>query len=217
MNKKLNCLLITALILPLVATGILYSKINELGKNISEIRKEQTYQKEYTENLRHLLTLSWKKYQNNDVGFSFRYPTYAEICTGGQFFEKTDISIGIRLDETCKNGGKYKDAADIYISVGQNTSNYKTAEESFYKEFTSIDKSLNPQLGYFKIGGLTAYGAGIIREKSAPQSEYGAIILRDNKIIRINGFRYEIMENRKFEGNKSIFDSIISSFVFFNN
>lgn len=205
--NKINYILISVIVILLISNTYLYSNLNKQGL---DIKKEQISQSKNIENLQNLLILSWKKYQNNDLGLSFRYPIYAEVCTERNFFEKTDLSLGIRLDETCADGEKYKNVANMYITVGQNSNNYKTAEEAFYAEFLGINKNVNSDLKYFKIKDTDVYGGGIVNkadwEEPKIPDQYGLLILKNNKILKINVYNYQNI--------KLITDTLISSLTF---
>lgn len=221
MNNKLNYLLMAAFVLLLTGNGVLYFKLNNFSKDIPEIKKEQVNQKENIENLQNLITFNWKKYENDKFGFKFRHPTYADVCDETTVFqkeaEKTDLILGIRTGDTCEDGKKYKDTAPIHISFKQNIQSYKTAEEAFYKEFNDIDKSINQSFGYFKIGGLDAFGGRIATREEGNWITFfdtlGAVVLKNNYIVKFSGGYKEIIGG-KTEGDKAIFDAIVSSFYF---
>lgn len=227
--NKLNYLTIPAIIILLISSALFcfnLSKQNsdferDFKKEISELRKEQVEQKEDMENLRELLILSWKEYRDYDIGFSFRYPANAEVCEDGGFFEKTVLSLGIRFNETCAEGEESQHPAQMYFTIGENAYGYQTAEEAFYKEYAYIDKSINPQLGYFKIGGLDAYGGGFnsgSNDEKNVLDGYRAMILKNNYIVNINGGTYEdfrFLEGKSI-GKKPMVDAVISSFDFYN-
>ncbi len=220
-EKNTKYLLVFVIIILLIGNVFFYFNLNkrnsDFEKRISELKKEQIEQKENLKNLRELLVLSWKEYRDYDLGFSFRYPANAEVCEGGGFFEKTVLSLGIRFNETCAEG-ETSGAADMYFVIGENTYGYQTAEEAFYKEYTYINKSINPQLDYFKIGGLDAYGGGFNSGSSDEKNildGYKAIILKNDYIISIHG-EYESFYKGKSTGEKPIVDTVVSSFDFYS-
>ncbi|MBU3925426.1 hypothetical protein KKB43_06865 [Patescibacteria group bacterium] len=241
--NKLNYLLIPAIIILLIGNVFLYSNLSkqnsDIKKDISELKQEQinqqASQKENLENLQNLVTFNWKEYQNDEFGFSFKYPDYANVCDDTinlENFEKTDLNLRIRLfGDPCDE----KDVAPAYIIVKKNTENYKTVKEAFNKEllkdYATPDPSYAKELQeayesviktnftYFKIGGLDAYGGKVVSSKpsSDPRitdaSGYKAIILKNDYLLKIDGGYEQIFEGRKI-GDKSIFDAMIFSLYF---
>jgi len=245
--NKLNYFLIPAIIILFIGNIFLYANLSkqnsDIKKDISEIKREQidqqTSQKESIENLQNLVTFNWKEYQNDEFGFSFKYPDYVNVCdetTKTQDVEKTELNLGIRvgyngMPDTCDT----RDNPSIHIIVKKNTENYKTAEEAFYKElsmdYTSPDPFYNKELQeiypslvknnftYFKISGLSAYGGMIVFSKPTSSSgitlmeNYKVITLKNDYIIKFSTEDYLRVDgkNRQF-GDKSILDIIISSF-----
>ncbi|MBU3964786.1 hypothetical protein KKG29_01505 [Patescibacteria group bacterium] len=215
--NKLNYLLIPTIIILLISNIFLYSN---LSKQNSDIKKEQISQNKNLQNLQNLVTFNWKEYQNNEFGFSFKYPEYVNICnelTDSKKKEGIELYLGIRpfgsLD-TCNSG----DVPTLHIVAKKNINNYKTSEEAFYKEFPDIDRSFNASLGYLEINKADAYGGKIankITDSHTTRSDaYIVIILRNNYVIEFNDTWYdEIFENRRL-GDKPVFDNIISSFYF---
>ncbi len=246
LNYLLNYLLVPTIIIILLVSNIfLYANLSkqnlDIKKEISELKQEQASQqanqKESLENLQNLVTFNWKTYQNDEFGFSFKYPEYANVCDetiNYEGAEKTNLNLRIRpfLNETCD----IKDVAPAYIIVKKNTENYKTVEEAFYKEFlkdyTAPDTSYAKELQeayesviktnftYFKIGGLDAFGGKIVSSKPSSDPRitsslgYKAIILKNDYLIKFDGgFYNEVFENKKL-GDKPVYDALISSFYF---
>lgn len=228
--NKLNYLLIFAIIILLIGSVFFCFNLEkqnsefekDFKKEVSELKKGQVEQEEDVKDLQELLILSWKEYRDYGLGFSFRYPPSAVVCEGAEFFEKTVLSLGIRLDETCAEGKEYRHPAQMYFTIGENTYGYQTAEEAFCGcTYHTVDKSSNPQLGYFKIGGLDAYGGGINNnpgEGNYALDGYEAVILKNNYIINIHGGyeRFRFLDGKSI-GKDPIVDAVVFSFDFYNH
>lgn len=200
---------------------ILIGEFVYIKREISSIRKEQSSQRENIESFQNLLISDWKIYKNERFRFSFKYPEYGYVCNE-QSIEGAELFLNIYFKESCDEAEKAMDPANLRITVKQNKNNYKTPEEAFYKEFSQefpkLDRYLNPQLGYFKIDKLNAYGGKIINKTSGTwittSNDYGIIIFKDDYIIKISDSYYEIMQDGKFFGDKPATDAIIASFAF---
>lgn len=242
--NKINYLLVSVVIIILLISNIfLYSKISNFNKQNLDIKKaqidQQATQKEAIENLQNLVTFNWKSYQNNEFGFSFKYPEYVNICDNTpktQDVVKTELNLSIRvgyngIPDTCDT----KDNPSIHIIIKKNTENYKTTEEAFYKElsmdYTSTDPFYNKELQevylsliknnftYFKISGLNAYGGRVVFSNPTSSSgitlmeNYKIVILKNDYIIKFSTDNYLRLDNRNQQfGNKPILNIIISSF-----
>lgn len=234
--KKLNYFLVPVIIVLIVSNIFLYSSLSKqnsgIKKDISDLKQEQINQqagqKEAMQNLQDLVTFNWKKYENHNYGFSFKYPDYTHICDYTLTYndliktikemEKAELIIGVGSDNklgSCITGN----TSSIEITITKNVNNYKTAEEAFYKEFPDINKSLNNHLNYFKKMGVSSiYGGNIINqlpdERVTKAENYGIIALNGAYIIKVSDNEYEYIITDTQQGNKPIFDAIISTLFF---
>lgn len=205
------------LIILVVGGGVLSMETIQLKERIKQ-------EEEKSENLENLITYNWETYRNDEFGFRFKYPDYAYVCSIPERMpglEDAELFLGIYRGESCEDGEKVIEAPTARIIIKQNENNYKTAEEAFWGEFQGhlgIDKSLNSHLGYFKINKFEAYGGEVVGKTSGTwvttSNNYGAVILRNDYIIKISDLYYKRVVDGKLLGDKPLMDTIISSFYF---
>jgi len=226
--NKLNYILAPLIIILIIGNIFLYSSLSkqnsDIKKDISDIKKtqidQQAGQKESIDNLQNLVTFNWKTYQNDEFGFSFKYPEYVNICSNSINLEKGKLDLGIRTGgkfDTCNAG----DAPTARLMIKKNTENYKTAEEAFYKEFPFTDNLLEHQYNYTKISKKDASDIKNISRLFNKEEGYviagegySAIILKNGNIITMQSLSYNIANNNNRLNNKPIIDAIISTFYF---
>ncbi len=219
MNNKLNYLLVPLVIILLIGSIFVYSNLNrqnaDIKKDISELKGKLNRQQENTENLQNLVTFNWKTYQNDQFGFSFKYPEYTDIC------DET-AKVGVELNLVIHQGvcdKKNFNAPLAQLKIKKNIANYKTAEEAFYAEEQFSTKSLNPQLNSFKINKFDAYGGKVIYEINEAKKKYtvtiNVVILKDNYIIELVGNPYIETADNSHVAENSIINAIFSSLHFF--
>ena len=201
------------LIILVVEGGVLSMETIQLKERIKQ-------EEEKSENLENLITYNWETYRNDEFGFRFKYPDYAYVCSKSSL-EDVELFLGIYRGESCEDAEKAMDPPTARIIIKQNKDNYKTAEEAFwgeFQEYLQIDKSLNSHLGYFKINKFEAYGGEVVGKTSGTwvttSNNYGAVILRNDYIIKISDWYYKRVVDGKLLGYKPFMDIIISSFYF---
>ncbi|MBX4211272.1 MAG: hypothetical protein KW806_00515 [Candidatus Yanofskybacteria bacterium] len=158
----------------------------------------------------------WQTYQNNDFGFSFRYPANAHICDTRLHPEETYIlSLAIDFKSNCTSTELYGlTTADIYINIEKDVDkaymrDNQTFEHDFFMGFDpdirDTIKQLSPDLGFKKVDGLRAYG-GVIKRDTSTNSEYLLGISHNE----INGSFWD----RHYHEHKNITDKIVRSLKF---
>lgn len=192
-------------------------KIEQIKKDVDIIEKKQNIQ---FDEVNKLATYEWKKYQDEKFSFGFMYPQSMFVCENKKRLGSDEIKfLELYEGETCEFAERAKDPAGIFIKIKENKKNYATAEEAFWGEAGTIDRSINDQLGYIKIGGLEAYG-GEVKVKTQGTwvtyaSGYFSVILKDNKLFIINDGTYGNVTGGRSFGNKPVMDRIIDS-IYFN-
>lgn len=214
-KKQIINLLSGFLIAVAMVDGLFYF----LNKKIANLKIEQDQQ---NQDIKNLVTNNWQIYQNSAFNFHFKHPDYVYMCNNpyrAEPYNNIKLFLDIRIKETCKEAKRLKDAAGIRFIISDNKNNYKTAEEAFYKEFPNIDKSLNILLEYFKINGMDAFGGEVIGKTHGDwvtkSNGYGAVILKNNYLVKISDDYYNVVIGGDFYGNKPITDAIINT-LFFN-
>lgn len=228
MKKKAILVLFLVLTISLIGVVCWYFKyqhnqIFNIKKEISELKIEREQQNQAIKNL---IIFEWGIYQNSAFNFHFKHPNYVYICDNpyrGDSFAGVKLFLDIYIKETCDEAKRSKDPVGMRFIISNNKNNYKTAEEAFYKEFIlefpNLDKSLNTHLEYFKINGIDAFGGEIVNKTQgdwvARSNGYGAIILKNNYLVKISDIYYNVITGGDSIGsNKPITDVIVSSLYF---
>jgi len=219
-NKKKSIVLISGfLIIIAVILGLYYF----LNKKIVDLKLEQEQQ---NQNFKDLITFDWEtyQYQNNNLNLNFylKYPPSIFICQL-KYPNNIPLFLTINHKETCEESERAKDAQTSRITIEKNIHNYKNTEEAFYNEYKSyfgfdVDKSLNKNLGYFKINKFDAFGGEVVVKNQgtwvARSNNYLAVIIKNNYIIKISDSYYDVIVDGKQSGDKPLMDEIISSIYF---
>lgn len=211
-------ILLVGIFLAFILTQIFMGgKIEQIKKDVEIIEKRQNIQ---FDEVNKLATYEWKKYQDEKFSFGFIHPQSIFVCENKKRLSNEEIKfLELYEGETCEFAERAKDPAGIFIKIKENKKNYTTAEEAFWGEAGTVDRSINDQLGYIKIGGLEAYG-GEVKIKTQGTwvtyaSGYFSVALKDNKLFIINDGTYGNVTGGKSLGNKPVIDRIIDS-IYFN-
>lgn len=147
---------------------------------------------------------NWLTYRNDKFSFDFSYPPQATICDIPQQYGENALTLAISIGGNCNAVNEYGgNIADIGINIGPAVkSGDKNLVNDFYTGFGVIDKSLNPDLGYVDVDGLTGYG-GVVRRAGTSTLEY---------IIDINqGGHFLVIWDRHYDAHKEDTNLIINS------
>jgi hypothetical protein len=106
------------------------------------------------------------------------------------------LDLGISIGGNCNTLNQYgASLADIDIHIqGAQMAADKNLASDFYKNFGIIDESLNPNLGYLNMDGLTGYG-GVVRRANTQGLEYILYINQGGHNISIWDRHYDAHED----------------------
>lgn len=222
MKKKAAITLIGIITVSVIITAGLYAyRVNKkIAADNLKIVALQEAQKDQIRQNNELAIFDWKGYSNDQLGFVFKYPASVFVC---QLQDPAVLSLAVYHGQSCEFAKNAKDPSNIKITIAQNTRNYKTAEEAFYGEYGSyfgfdIDRSLNKELGYFKLGKLDAFGGEIVGKVQGTwvtrSNNYAAIIIKNDYIIKISDSYYDVIVDGRQSGDKAFMDVLVSSFYF---
>lgn len=192
--------------------SILYFKIVNLKKEVWE----------ENQNIKDLIAYAWKRYDNMEFAFNFLHPDDVYVCEIEDGLSNAKLFLGIYSHgETCKIARESMDPPDFRIVVKLNKDEYKTSEEAFYGENSRIDKKVNGHLGYFKLGGLDAYGGEILDNNphiialSTKINSYNSVILKNDYLIIISIGSYNVVRyGGEISGQKPLADAILGTLEF---
>jgi hypothetical protein len=193
MNRpiKLRVALIVLFSVLIVAIGVL---LYEFQMTFPWAIANQTSNATSTGNV--LIPSNWLTYHNDNFSFSFSYPSQATICEYPQLYDTVNnLDLGISIEGSCNTLDQYgASLADIFIYIqGAQMAPDKNLANDFYTNFGIIDRSLNPNLGYLNVDGLTGYG-GIVRRANTQGLEYIIYINQGGHNISIWDRHYDAHE-----------------------
>jgi hypothetical protein len=164
-----------------------------------------------------LATYNWSLYKDDSFGFQFKYPDYVSVCPSPyRDTSASKLRLEIRMNETCAEADSNKDAASILMTIAGNANNYSSAQEAFYKEFPGTASS-SGEIGYFKLGGLDAYGGSVKVPNGGTwvgQSDYDAVVLKNNLLFEVSDHYYDVTVGGNPAGDKPVLDAMLSTFYF---
>ncbi|MEK7195014.1 MAG: hypothetical protein AAB561_01620 [Patescibacteria group bacterium] len=136
----------------------------------------------------------WKTYTNEKFGIKFRYPPTWQVCDDmSQLISEKVHSLQLIISQQneCMTS-QGNTVADGDITVGVDASMAATTGEledpDLARLFSnSVDVTINPQLKYFKLDGVSAYGGPVIHSRG--QEPTGYKVLMNHEGINI-GLEY---------------------------
>lgn len=139
--------------------------------------------------------VGWKSYENDDFGVNFKYPKSGFICNLNTIKETKYFSVAINIEEDCATAAKNQKEketidSDIVIEIKKIPVNTMGAQKITPESYFEVHKQINPDTGYFILGGLTFYGGKRINTTNGP-AEFRAIsVFEDGTQIQVFDLNY---------------------------